>query len=163
MRNLRQPILAAVFISTAFLPVMAQDETPAVAREKVTGIGGFFFRAEDPAALSKWYEEHLGIDPVPTTYEVEPWMQEAGPTVFSAFSRTSKMAPEDQQWVINLRVRDLDAMVAQLEAAGIEVEVDPETYPNGRFAGLSDPEGNPIQLWEDVVPEVRRDRAEGAK
>ncbi len=54
--------------------------------------------------------------------------------------------------MLNFRVRNLDAMVAQLRDAGIEVTVDPETYPNGRFARLSDPEGNPIQLWEDTRP-----------
>ena len=52
------------------------------------------------------------------------------------------------QWMINFRVRSLDKMAAQLRANGVAVEVDPEVYPNGRFAKLSDPEGNPIQLWE---------------
>jgi predicted enzyme related to lactoylglutathione lyase len=54
--------------------------------------------------------------------------------------------------MINFRVRSLDAMVAQLRAADIEVKVDPETYPNGRFARLHDPEGNPIELWEPKEP-----------
>jgi glyoxylase I family protein len=117
--------------------------------EKVTGIGGFFFRSNDRAALNRWYEQHLGIAVVPETYGVDPWMQEAGPTVWSAFSQDTKMfGRPEQQWMVNFRVRDLPAMVAQLRAAGIEVEVDPETYPNGVFAQLADPEGNPIQLWE---------------
>ena len=51
-------------------------------------------------------------------------------------------------WLINLRVRDLDAMVAQLRAAAVDVAIDPEAYPNGRFAQLQDPEGNAIQLWQ---------------
>ena len=50
--------------------------------------------------------------------------------------------------MLNFRVKDLDAMVGQLRNAGIVVEVDPETYPNGRFALTHDPEGNPIQLWQ---------------
>ena len=54
----------------------------------------------------------------------------------------------DQQWMVNFRVRDLDAMVSQLRAADVVVEVDPERYPNGRFARLADPDGNPIQLWQ---------------
>ena len=53
-----------------------------------------------------------------------------------------------QQWMVNFRVRDLDAMVAQLRAAGITVEFDPGAYLTGRFAQLADPDGNPIQLWE---------------
>lgn len=58
------------------------------------------------------------------------------------------MAPPDHAWIMTFRVRDLDAMVAQLRAAGVSVEVDPERYPNGRFANLTDPEANPIQLWQ---------------
>jgi glyoxylase I family protein len=117
--------------------------------EHVTGIGGLFFRAKDPAALSRWYQEHLGIPPVPADYAQQPWSQEAGPTVFAPFPEdTDHFGRADKQWMINLRVRDLDAMVAQLRTAGIDVSVDPEAYPNGRFARLSDPESNPIELWE---------------
>jgi glyoxylase I family protein len=116
---------------------------------KVTGIGGFFFRTRNPQALARWYEQHLGIDRVPTSYEVEPWTQAAGPTVFAPFAQDTKMfGRPEQQWMINFRVASLEAMVEQLRAAGIEVEVDQEPYPNGRFATLRDPEGNPIQLWE---------------
>jgi glyoxylase I family protein len=53
-----------------------------------------------------------------------------------------------QMWMVNFCVRDLDAMAAQLQAAGIGIEVDPQPYPNGRFARLLDPEGNPIELWQ---------------
>ena len=117
--------------------------------EKVTGIGGLFFRASDPKALSEWYERHLGVAKVPTTYTEEPWSQEAGSTAFAPFPADSKMfGRETQQWMINFRVRNLDAMIAQMKRAGIAVEVDPEAYPIGRFASLHDPEGNPIQLWE---------------
>jgi glyoxylase I family protein len=117
--------------------------------QKVTGIGGFFFRSKDPAALSQWYKDHLGIDLVPSDYSQKPWSQEAGPTVFAPFPHdTEYFGGAEKQWMINFRVRDLDAMVEQLRAAGIEVTVDPETYPNGRFARIHDPEGNPIELWE---------------
>jgi glyoxylase I family protein len=117
--------------------------------ERVTGIGGLFFRARDPAALARWYADHLGIDPVPASYEQRPWWQQQGPTVFSPFPVDSDaFGRPEQAWMLNLRVRDLDAMVAQLRAAAIEVTLDPQTYPNGRFASTADPEGNPIQLWE---------------
>jgi glyoxylase I family protein len=116
---------------------------------QVTGIGGFFFRAKDPVALGQWYKDHLGIDLTPTDYGQKTWSQESGPTVFAPFPVDSDyFGRPDQQWMLNLRVRDLDEIVEQLRAAGIEVSVDPQTYPNGRFARLHDPEGNPVELWE---------------
>lgn len=125
--------------------------------EHVSGIGGVFFRSKDPAALLKWYEDNLGIAPAPTEYGGRPWRQEAGTTVFAPFAMdTSYFGRPEQQWMINFRVRDLDAMSAQLRAAGIEVTPDPETYPNGRFARLHDPEGNPIELWEPAGVDLER-------
>ncbi|MDT7526426.1 VOC family protein [Pseudidiomarina sp. GXY010] len=123
-------------------------------REAVLSFGGVFFKAENPAALAKWYEEHLGVKQKPKTYEEQPWVQAGGSTVFGVFnSKTKYFGADVQQFMFNFRVRDLDAMVAQLHEAGIEVKVDPETYPNGRFARLADPEGNPIQLWQEMTPE----------
>lgn len=117
--------------------------------EKVAGFGGFFFRAADPAALSDWYHRHLGIDPVPGDYDTPCWQQTAGPTVFAPFEKvTEYFGNTEKQFMLNFRVPDLDAMITQLEGAGIEVRRDPQTYPNGRFAWLNDPEGNPIELWE---------------
>lgn len=117
--------------------------------ERVTGIGGLFFRASNPEASARWYQEHLGVDPVPMDYALQPWVQQAGPTAFAPFAMdTEHFGNPAQNWMINFRVGDLDAMVAQLRAAGIEVAVDPESYPNGRFARLHDPDGYPIELWE---------------
>ena len=117
--------------------------------EKVSGIGGLFFRARDPAAVGQWYREHLGVTLVPSNYDELPWWQEAGPTAFAPFPETTPyFGDSSKTWMINFRVRNLDVMVAQLRAAGVSVEVDQQCYPNGRFARLKDPEGNPIQLWE---------------
>ena len=117
--------------------------------EKVNGIGGVFFRARDPASLSQWYRDHLGVTPVPSNYDELPWRQEAGPTTFAPFPETTAyFGDAGKLWMINFRVHNLDAMVAQLRAVGISVELDPQRYPNGRFARLYDPEGNPIELWE---------------
>jgi predicted enzyme related to lactoylglutathione lyase len=121
--------------------------------EKVTGIGGLFFRARDPSALGRWYQEHLGVTLTPTSYGELPWCQEAGPTAFAPFpEQTDYFGDPRQSWMINFRVRSLDAMTAQLRAADITVEMEGD-YPNGRFARLNDPEGNPIQLWEPGGPD----------
>jgi len=117
--------------------------------QQVTGIGGIFFRAKNPEALGQWYKENFGINLVPSDHSEKPWFQEAGPTVFAPFPNDSDyFGNVDKNWMINFRVKNLDAMVAQLKAANIDVSVDTETYPNGRFARLRDPEGNPLELWE---------------
>ena len=123
--------------------------------EKVTGIGGLFFRAHDPKALATWYQQHLGISLAPTALDSPVWEQEAGPTIFDPFPETSKYFGDPAKaWMVNFRVRDLDKMAAQLQAAGIAVKVDPQSYPNGRFARLHDLEGNPIELWQPMTPKT---------
>ena len=117
--------------------------------EAVTGIGGIFFRAQDPKGLAEWYAKHLGITDVHQAKG--PWMQAAGPTVFSAFPAETDYFPTDKQVMFNFRVSDMEKMIAQLEAAGIEVETRPDEWDTmgiGRFARIHDPEGNPIELWE---------------
>jgi predicted enzyme related to lactoylglutathione lyase len=122
--------------------------------ERVTGIGGFFFRASDPGALALWYQERLGVKTVPESYEEGAWRQQEGETVFAPFPLDSEMiGSPDHRWMINFRVDDLDAMVGQLRGAGETVDVDPVRYPNGRFAELRDPEGNGIQLWQPMAAE----------
>src|SRR6195256_752203 len=121
--------------------------------EKVTGIGGFFFRAKDPNALGRWCQQQLGISLTPSSYEDSVWQQDAGPTVFDPQPDTSDLFKgTDKVWMLNFRVRDLDKMAAQLRAARIAVGIDLQSYPNGRFASLQDPEGNPIQLWQPAKP-----------
>jgi glyoxylase I family protein len=122
------------------------------AMERVQGIGGVFFRAVDADGLSAWYAQHLGVAAPPESYDEAVWEQEAGETVFAPFGEEHWGSPHlgPLGWGINFRVRDLEAMVAQLRAAGIEVDVDPETYPNGTFAQLQDPEGNQVQLWQPI-------------
>jgi glyoxylase I family protein len=117
--------------------------------ETVSGIGGVFFRAKDPAGLAEWYREHLGVNPVPSNPGERQWEQEAGPTVLAPFPESTEyFGHAEKVWMINFRVRNMEAMLAQLREAGIAVEADPKTYPHGRFARLYDPEGNPIELWE---------------
>jgi predicted enzyme related to lactoylglutathione lyase len=121
---------------------------------RVTGIGGFFFRARNPETLAIWYQERLGVKTAPETYDEGAWRQEAGETVFAPFRQDSEMiGPPEHTWMINFRVDDLDAIVDQLRGAGESVDVDPVRYPNGRFAEVRDPEGNGIQLWQPMGPE----------
>ena len=107
--------------------------------ERVNGIGGFFFRARDPAALGQWYDDHLGVTGVPSNYDEPGWRQETGPTAFAPFPETTYFGDAGKIWMINFRVRNLDAMTAQLRAGGISVEIDQERYPNGRFAYFERP------------------------
>jgi glyoxylase I family protein len=153
-----------ILAQTATQPVISPTPVGAAVRdgiagatEKVTGIGGFFFRAHDPKALGRWYQQHMGISLTPSSYGDSVWQQEAGPTAFDPQPETSDLFKDTHKvWMLNFRVRDLDKMAAQLRAAGIAVEIDPQSYPNGRFASLHDPEGNPIQLWQPAKPDARR-------
>ncbi len=115
----------------------------------VTGIGGVFFRAEDPAALLEWYRSHFGV----TMEGYEPWRQAAGPTVFMPFAGDTDKWAKAKQWMINFRVTDLDELSSRLREAGIDVETDPawDSPEAGRFALVHDPEGNAIELWEPPV------------
>jgi len=112
----------------------------------VTGIGGVFFRAKDPDALTEWYRTHFGV----TMEGYEPWQQAAGPTVFMPFAASTDHWPAGKQWMINLRVDALDPLLAKLRQAGVAVKTDPawDAPETGRFARVEDPEGNPIELWE---------------
>ena len=120
--------------------------------ERVTGMGGLFFRARDPEALGRWYAERLGVTGPPGTDGGVPWWQEAGPTVFAPFSAdTDYFGSPEQAWMPNFRVRDLDAMLAQLRAAGADVEDKVEDTDYGRFGWVRDPEGNRIELWQPTA------------
>src|SRR5215831_2449134 len=143
-------ILSLVSAAAAEMP-RAQPSTQGTEShvERVDGIGGFFFRSKSPKVLAKWYADHLGITTTPTKDGDQPWQQAAGPTAFSPFPADTKyFGRAEQMFMLNFRVKDLDAMVVQLRRAGISVEVDPQAYPYGRFARTHDPEGNPIELWQ---------------
>lgn len=121
----------------------------------VNGIGGLFFRARDPEALTAWYKRHLGVGPgcgTDANGEVDQWSwnTRAGQTVFTPFKADTDYWPADRSFMLNLRVTELDALIESLKAAGIEVITKPEwddPYA-GRFARIHDPEGNPIELWQ---------------
>ena len=115
--------------------------------EHVTGIGGVFLRGRDPEALRAWYEANLGI-------AVTEWGghvfagEEGDSTVWSIFAGDTDYWPHQQQVMVNYRVSDLDAMLEQLRAAGVEVDDKVEEMEFGRFGWAVDPEGNRFELWQ---------------
>jgi predicted enzyme related to lactoylglutathione lyase len=118
-------------------------------------MGGLFFRAHDPDALTAWYRDTLGVGAgCNATGEGEPsewfWQVQGGPMVFAPFKATTDYFPADKAFMINLRVSDIAGLVEALTAKGIAVETRPEwdSPETGRFARIHDPEGNAIELWE---------------
>jgi predicted enzyme related to lactoylglutathione lyase len=114
--------------------------------ERVLGIGGYFLRAADPVALAAWYRARLGLN----ADENGLWRQEPGPTVFATFDPdTEYFGSRAQQTMLNFRVPDLDAMLAQLRAGGADVAEETQDMEGvGRFGWVIDPEGNRIELWQ---------------
>ena len=123
--------------------------------ERVSGIGGVFFKARDPKALAAWYRQSLGVDLMGgAPYAAFRWRERedstrVGTTVWALFpSDTTYFAPSDAPFMINYRVRNLDAMLAQLRALGVTVDPKVTDESNGKFAWIVDPEGHKIELWE---------------
>ena len=120
--------------------------------EKVTGIGGIFFRVRDPAGMSAWYREHLGVcgteGHADFVWREHERPDQVGRTIWSLFpADTDYFGPYRPAFMINYRVTNLDRLLEQLRAKGIAVE-KVEDYDYGRFAWITDPEGNRIELWE---------------
>ena len=124
---------------------------------RVTGIGGIFLRASDPKALSAWYAKHLGVPLTEWGGAQFLWSDEVPPTtgstawnVFPADTKYFGTGP--QAYMVNYRVDDLDALLTQLAAAG--VSIDPKREEDaafGKFAWITDPEGNRVELWQPFV------------
>ena len=117
--------------------------------ERVTGIGGVFQRAGRAASLREWYAEHLGIDIADWGGKPFEWTP-GGSTTWAVFDHdTEYLGRPDQAFMVNFRVADLDAMLAQLRAAGVEVlDAVQEAEGLGRFGWAVDPEGNRFELWD---------------
>lgn len=124
---------------------------------KVTGIGGVFFKSKgDDKALAKWYQEHLGMPAEDWGGAILKWpddkANDGGLTVWSLAGKDSKwFSPSESSFMINYRVDNLDEMLAQLRAGGVEVVKGPESAENGKFAWIMDPEGNKVELWEPMA------------
>jgi predicted enzyme related to lactoylglutathione lyase len=124
--------------------------------KRVTGFGGVFFKARDHKALCAWYEKHLGIPFGTQNYMAFKWADgnneaQTAQSVFSIMpDDTTYYAPSQSSFMLNFRVDDLDALVVALQAEGIALTEEPQSYSYGKFAWIMDPEGNKIELWEAI-------------
>jgi len=123
--------------------------------KRVTGIGGIFFKANDPEAIKAWYAKHLGLatDESGSMFEFrsadEP--EKKGYLQWSPFSRKTKyFEPSSKDFMINYRVENLEKLLDELKEEGVQIVGEMETYEYGKFAHILDPEGNKIELWEPV-------------
>jgi predicted enzyme related to lactoylglutathione lyase len=116
---------------------------------KAVGFGGVFLRARDPKALSAWYATHLGIPTQDGGSLGFEGPESAGMTVFAHFPQdTGYFGDGGQQAMVNFRVDDMEALLAQLAASGVRIDPKREDYGYGRFAWIWDLEGNRVELWE---------------
>jgi catechol 2,3-dioxygenase-like lactoylglutathione lyase family enzyme len=161
MRSWCVAVAAALVIGAVAGRITSRAQEPvALPAERVTGIGGVFFKAKDPKSLTRWYREHLGVDVVtraggtgtePATFA---WRERQDPsriatTTWAIFPETTTyVSPGTASFMVNYRVRSLDRMLAQLRAQGVTAEPRITEHAAGRFAWIVDPEGNRIELWE---------------
>ena len=122
-------------------------------RGRVTGLGGIFFKAKDPKAMAQWYSRHLGMD-IENSMVLFSWRggtegKVEGHTVWSIFPADTKYFGDDgASFMVNYRVKDLDAVLASLQREGVSIVPERQDSEHGRFAWVTDPEGNRIELWE---------------
>jgi predicted enzyme related to lactoylglutathione lyase len=124
---------------------------------KVTGIGGVFFKSTgDSSALAAWYQKHLGMPLEDWGGAILRWpddrAEDKGLTVWTvAKSDTTWFSPSQSSFMINYRVDNMDEMLSQLRAGGVEIVGGPDSAENGKFAWILDPDGNKIELWEPML------------
>lgn len=121
--------------------------------KRVTGIGGIFFKCKDPEKMNQWYKTHLGLDTSPYGAKIE-WQQQAdtkekGYTLWSPFpDKTKYFEPSTKDFMINFRVENLEALVAELKKEGVTILDEIEASEYGKFVHILDIEGNKVELWE---------------
>ncbi|WP_342644747.1 VOC family protein [Mucilaginibacter sp. CSA2-8R] len=157
MTDSKRYISLTIIVAASFLAGYAFNTTvvtyQAKKMKKVTGIGGIFFKCHNPKAINEWYKKHLGFDTTPygTTFEWRDAENSAqkGLTQWNPFpADTQYFAPSDKDFMINYRVQNLEALVADLKKENVTIVDQIETFDYGKFVHILDPEGNKIQLWE---------------
>ncbi|MHC4937673.1 MAG: VOC family protein [Planctomycetota bacterium] len=121
--------------------------------KRVTGIGGIFFRSKDPQATREWYAKHLGLNNHPEWGTSFEWRQapdgkQHGYTAWNPFPEDTDYFGEDQQFMVNYRVADLEALIAALREEGVEIAKEIQAFDYGKFAHIVGPDGIRIELWE---------------
>ncbi|MEO6315172.1 MAG: VOC family protein [Chitinophagaceae bacterium] len=146
-------VIASFLSGFAFNKIITRQNKKIANMKKVTGIGGIFFKCKDPKAVTAWYQKHLGLNtnPYGATFE---WFEGAdstkkGQTQWTPFAETTKyFEPSAKDFMINYRVENLEALVAELKKDGVTIVDSIETYDYGKFVHILDAEGNKVQLWE---------------
>lgn len=130
--------------------------------KRVTGIGGIFFKAKDPGTMNEWYKKHLGFKQAGDGSVLFEWRNASAPgeknyTAWSPFKKETKyFEPSQKDYMINLRVENLEALMEALKKEGVQVAGEIEKVEYGKFAWIIDPEGNKIELWEPVDSEFTK-------
>lgn len=159
---MKKIVLIASLLITFFLGYGFNELTHrTVSGPRVTGIGGIFFKSQNPTALKAWYEKNLGVRMAASGINFE-WHQgidstKKGFTLWVPFKETTKyFQPSEKQFMINYRVEQLDALLTKLKASGILPTDSVERVSYGKFVHIMDPEGNKIELWEPNDVEYAR-------
>ncbi len=147
-------IVTSFCFGFAFKKIIANQHNSNITKmKKVTGIGGIFFKCKDPNKMNEWYKTHLGFNTSPygTTFE---WREaedstKKGSTQWAPFAENTKyFEPSTKDFMINYRVENLEALVAQLTEEGVTIVDKIEASEYGKFVHIVDLEGNKIELWE---------------
>ncbi len=124
--------------------------------KRVTGLGGVFFKSENPKELTSWYDQHLGLSFGKNSWSTFKWRERDNPdqigrTEFSLFPKnTEYLAPSDSPFMLNFRVENLEKLLEILRGEGVTVVGEMQEYEYGKFGWILDPEGNKIELWEPI-------------
>ncbi|WP_108424043.1 VOC family protein [Flagellimonas amoyensis] len=122
-------------------------------KNRVTGLGGFFFKTKDPDKIKEWYKEHLGLntDPYGCSFW---WKDQEGKDCMTQWSpmdeHSSHFQPSEKQFMMNFRVENLVELLEALKKEGVQVIGEIKEYEYGKFGWIMDPEGNKLELWEPV-------------
>jgi len=161
-------VIANFDVTAAKEPRMANKNVPAEGAvtepdttPRVTGIGGIFFRTENPKETREWYGKHLGLaidqygSPFETRNANHP--EEINYLMWSPFKKTTDyFAPSEKEFMINYRVQNIEGLVANLRAAGVTIVDTIETVEYGKFVHIMDPYGNKLELWEPIDSELTK-------